>query len=222
MRKCPAHNLVGRKEKSSGVQLIPRNIRACATYTSYMHYEFDLPSVWTCIFAAPESQALLSAKSEKLRIYTCRIRTRDSQASCAMNFLKSSIPCIKSAPKLHRQAVLEEPSSPHTLKDKSDSPYSIHQQPAASPARSSSSSSSGSYDLDDAMPEATRDEAFKSAAHSVQASAAEQEIDVSLFLHLFKSCTSSPVLFQRKMYITESRFQLALALRLFSTKTIEL
>lgn len=98
-----------------------------------------------------------------------------------MSFWKHSIPCVKSS-KFNHQAVLEEPSSPHTLKDKSDSPYSVQQQP--SPARSSSSSSSGSYDLEDAMPEPPQ-ENFKT---TTQSSAAEQELDVSCLFINYCSC----------------------------------
>ncbi|XP_031788431.1 uncharacterized protein LOC100678108 isoform X1 [Nasonia vitripennis] len=70
------------------------------------------------------------------------------------------------------EAVLEEPSSPHTFKDKSDSLYSVQQQP--SPARSSSSSSSGSYDLEDAMPEPPQEAIRKT---TTQPSTGEQDMD---------------------------------------------
>lgn len=99
-----------------------------------------------------------------------------------MNFLKNSIRCIKLS-KLH-QAMLDESSSPRTPKDKSETSFGIIKKLQPSPARSSSSSSSGSYDLEDAAPDSAQETYSKSAnfIHSAQPSAAEQDLDVSRFM----------------------------------------
>lgn len=93
-----------------------------------------------------------------------------------MNFLKSSISRMKI--KNFNQTMQDEPNSPRSCKEKTDLLY--HGQKQASPIKSSSSSSSGSYDLEDAMPD--QDNNFKISSHSSKGS---EQVDVSfIFLTL--------------------------------------
>lgn len=88
-----------------------------------------------------------------------------------MSFLKSSFACLKRS-KFH-QVNMDDSLSPRKPKEKPDTPYP---QRAPSPTRMSTSSSSGSYDIEDAQADSAHD-GYKSAT---QASGVEQEIDVSL------------------------------------------
>ena len=72
---------------------------------------------------------------------------------------------------------MEEPSSPPPIKEEAEALFDTEQPP--SPARSTSSSSSGSYDLEDAMPVPVQ-EPFQTACLSGQASEAELDRDVCI------------------------------------------
>lgn len=77
------------------------------------------------------------------------------------------------------QAVLEElPPSPQAIFEEIEMPFDLADLVPPSPARSSSSSSSGSYDLEDAMPEPCPE--FTMAPLSGHASEAELDHDVRL------------------------------------------
>lgn len=70
---------------------------------------------------------------------------------------------------------MDEPTSPHTLKDvKTDSAYSVQQPP--SPAKSTSSSSSGSYDIEDAMHDPAKE--TSKTSRSAQPSGVEQDVSL--------------------------------------------
>lgn len=72
--------------------------------------------------------------------------------------------------------MVEEPSSPRPIEEETEDPFSLEE--LLSPARSTSSSSSGSYDLKDAM--ATMQELDQTAPESGHVSEAELDKDVSI------------------------------------------
>ena len=75
------------------------------------------------------------------------------------------------------QAVVEEPSSPQPIKEEIAALFGKEQPP--SPARSTTSSSSGSYDLEDAIPGAVQ-EPFRTASLSGHASEIELDREVNI------------------------------------------
>lgn len=75
-----------------------------------------------------------------------------------------------------RQAVVEEPCSPPPILEETESPFGLEVPP--SPARSTSSSSSGSYDLKDAMTDPGQELEQQTAPPSGHTSETELDRDV--------------------------------------------
>lgn len=102
--------------------------------------------------------------------------------SCSIIFCKLFSSCFDTKytnsqsvrTKLIFQAIVEEPSSPQPIKEESSATFATEQPP--SPTRSTTSSSSGSYDLEDT---AIVQERFQTASLSGHTSEVELEREVN-------------------------------------------